>query len=297
MTLSAFLATIYVPSRIELSAGYAANLAAVVKRLSGHLGRPARMADLNAAAIAGYLCEYRRQWSAVATNDNRRMLLTLWRAAWDRMMVAEPPRPGSIRRLPEEWEVPEAWNVVEIAAILEAAAERSGDVGGVPASLWWQSLLAATYWTACRIGALLRSATANYRGDTLLVRGQKNRRSQLYVLPASCCAAIDATDPHSRQQLWPWPHSSRYLFRSFRRIVERAGIPCPRTGLQLFHRLRRTSLSLCAAVDPAIAQRQAGHRNYATTLRSYIDPRLARGLTAADVLPELTLRSPIRIYG
>jgi integrase len=71
-----------------------------------------------------------------------------------------------------------------------------------------------------------------------------------------------------------------------RRIVETAGLPCPRTGRQLFHRLRRTTLSLCAAVDPAIAQRQAGHADYATTLRHYIDPRVSRGRSAADVLPE-----------
>jgi hypothetical protein len=34
------------------------------------------------------------------------------------------------------------------------------------------------------------------------------------------------------------------------------------------------------------SQRQAGHADYATTLKHYIDPRIARGRSAADVLPE-----------
>jgi integrase len=71
-----------------------------------------------------------------------------------------------------------------------------------------------------------------------------------------------------------------------REIVAEAGIRQPAGGRQLFHRLRRTTLSLCAAVDPSVAQRQAGHANYATTLKHYIDPRIARGRSAADVLPE-----------
>lgn len=50
-------------------------------------------------------------------------------------------------------------------------------------------------------------------------------------------------------------------------------------------RMRRTT-PLCAAVDPAIAQRQAGHSDYRTTQRHYIDPRIARGRCAADILPD-----------
>ena len=75
-----------------------------------------------------------------------------------------------------------------------------------------------------------------------------------------------------------------------RSIVEAAGIPPPKGHNQLFHRLRRTTLSLCAAIDPAVAQGQAGHADYATTLKHYIDPRIAGGRSAADVLPEPIIR-------
>jgi integrase len=149
---------------------------------------------------------------------------------------------------------------------MATAANEPGHVGGIAAGDWWLSLLLAVYWSACRIGALLRTPSASYdaRG-TLLVRNQKNHKAQLYQLPASCCEVIDATDPGSRVLLWPWPWHRNQVWIRMRRICEASGIRSPRGDRQLFHRLRRTTLSLCAAVDPAIAQRQAGHRDYATT--------------------------------
>jgi hypothetical protein len=39
-------------------------------------------------------------------------------------------------------------------------------------------------------------------------------------------------------------------------------------------------------VDPGVAQRTAGHKDYATTLKHYVDPRLLSGRTAVDVLPD-----------
>lgn len=173
-----------------------------------------------------------------------------------------------------------------------------GDVGEMSRAAWWTTFLLAMFWSGCRVGALLKSPSANYRGGMLLVRGQKTRKSQLYILPASCCAEIDATDPHARELLWPWPHCRRHLFAEMRRLCESAGLPCQRKHGDLFHKLRRTTLSLCAAVDPAIAQRQAGHASYTTTQNHYVDPRIARGPCAADVLADpLAQRPQLRIYG
>lgn len=59
-----------------------------------------------------------------------------------------------------------------------------------------------------------------------------------------------------------------------------------KTGKQLFHRLRRTTITFCAIVDQSVAQRTAGHRDFATTQKYYIDPRIYRSLSAADILPD-----------
>ena len=105
-------------------------------------------------------------------------------------------------------------------------------------------------------------------------------------LPASCCNAIDAILGDDRAILWPWPGCRRQVFHHMRKIVERAGLAAPKTGHNLFHKVRRSALTILAATDPAIAQRTAGHAEYRTTLKHYIDPRLCVSRSAADILPE-----------
>jgi len=69
-----------------------------------------------------------------------------------------------------------------------------------------------------------------------------------------------------------------------------SGIALSRRKFGLFHRLRRTTLSYCWSVDPAMAQRQAGHASAETTKQHYVDPRIcAQGLCAADILPPIKL--------
>jgi len=296
--LSTFLATVYLPSRIEVSADYATNLAAVVTRFSAHLGRDAMLADLTEQSVAAYLMAYRRAWSPRSTNNQRQLLLCLWRAAYDHLLVPASPRARLIRRLPVEYDPPEAWTTEQVGQLIATASALKGSIASVPRSRWWVSLLLTMFWSGCRIGALLKSPAANYRGGLLLVRGQKNHRSQLYILRPSCCAEIDATDPHLRPLLWPWPHCRRHLFAEMRRICEASGLPCEKKHGDLFHKLRRTTLSLCAAVDPAIAQRQGGHSDYRTTETFYIDPRISRGRCAADVLSDPLPAGPhLVLYG
>jgi integrase len=289
-TLTDFLTKVYLPSRIELSKNYADGLCSVVARFNAFMGHPVGIKELKEADVCRFLVALRQSCSPRTVNDYRTSMLTLWKGAYDQAVADRPPRLGLIRRLPVEHDPPEAWTADECNRLFSTAADWPGHVAEIPAGQWWLSLLLSVYWTSCRIGALLGTPTAAYKDGRLLVCKQKNHRSQLYTLPASCCAAIDATNPAGRELLWPWPHCRRFLWTAFRRIVKKAGIAQPAGNGQLFHRLRRTSLSLCAAIDPAIAMRQAGHASYSTTLRHYIDPRMASGRCAADVLPEPIIR-------
>jgi integrase len=292
-----FLEGVYIPSRIEISSEWIKRLRSSVRRYSAFLGKDPLLDELNEADLCRYLTALRRSQGAVTVNHERQLHLTLWSNAYDQGLCERPPRLKLVRRVPEEVDPPEAWTAEECSQLFSVAAEWPGWVDEVPAGRWWLSLLLSVYWTSCRIGALLTTPTAAYttggssNSGGILVRKQKNHRPQWFPLPLSCCAAIDATRPTGREKLWHWPQHPRTMWQRMREIVEAAGLPCPRTGRQLFHRLRRTTLSLCAAVDPAIAQRQAGHADYATTLRHYIDPRLSRGRSAADVLPEPVIHS------
>jgi integrase len=258
-----------------------------VRRFTAFMGRAVGLNELTEGEVCRYLQARRKVVNPVSTNNERRTILTLWKSAYDNDMAERPPRLGLIRRVPEEIDVPEAWTAAECNKLFSAAAQLPGKLAGIPARQWWLSLLLTVFYTGVRIGALCKTPVAGYTpGEGLLVRKQKNHRPQWYALPAQACQAIDVTLAAERELLWPWPFHRHLIFRRMRRLVEAAGIAAPRGHGQLFHRLRRTCLSLCASIDPAIAQRQGGHADYATTLKHYIDPRIARGRSAADVLPE-----------
>ncbi|HLA84311.1 MAG TPA: hypothetical protein VJL29_05925 [Thermoguttaceae bacterium] len=287
ITITAFLEQVYLPSRISVSESYASRLRSTVRMLVAFLGKNIAVDELNEADLCRFLTAFFRSRRGRTVNGARQTILTIWRNAYDNNLCERLPRLGLVRRVPEDVDPPEAWTSEQCNRLFSTAARWEGMVGDIPAGPWWLSLLLSIYWTGCRIGAMIQTPADCYRsGEGLLVRKQKNHRPQWYSLPASCCEAIDATRPNEREMLWPWSQHRRTIWIRFRQIVEAAGIPSPRTSRQLFHRLRRTTLSLCAAIDPAIAQRQAGHADYATTLKHYVDPRIARGRGAADVLPE-----------
>jgi integrase len=286
-TLADFVDRIYFPSRISVCTAYKNDIHSTISRFSKYLGRPAELTDFAETVVAAYLQTYFVGRTVTTVNNERRKLFTVWTAAFDHGLLPQPPRKALIRKLPEDFDPPSAWTFPECEALFKAASEWPGFIDGISAGQWWRSLLLAIYSTGVRIGAILQTPVEHYQANEgLLVRKQKNHTPQWYALPRYACEAIDATLGVSRSLLWPWPYCRQDLYRVFRNIVERAAISQPLGGRQLFHRLRRTTLSYCAAEDPAIAQRQAGHSDYRLTLKHYIDPRLARGRSAADVLPE-----------
>jgi hypothetical protein len=285
MLLAAYIQTVYVPARIELAGQYVAMLYAVTGRFSLFLRRAARLGDLSEQTICEFLADYRRRSSSRSTNNQRQILLSLWEDAADRLLLTRPVR-RRIRKLPEEVDPPEAWDEGQVTDLMREAGNQRGMVGRIVAAGWWLSLFLAIYWTSSRISSTLAVPSNCYDGHSILVRRQKNHRPQWHPLPESCCDVIDSIRPADRKLIWEHPWHPRTVWTHARTIIEAAGLPCPRTGRQLFHRLRRTTITLCASVDPGVAQRTAGHKDYATTLKHYVDPRLLSGRTAVDVLPD-----------
>jgi len=274
--LARFLDEVYLSDRLGLSAAYVAEL----RRAAWQLGNP-ELSALSKSALADFMRRFLE--NSATANNKRRMILTLWRAAYEEGLAPPPLAP---KRLPEPEDVPTAWTAEEVGRLIWTAGLWPGDYRGIPAARWWQALFATAYWTGGRIGALLASLWSEYSAAGLTVRGraQKNRRGQLYKLPPHCREKLDRL-PRIERLIWPWPHCRRWFFNRARAIIERAGLDAPKTGRQLFHRLRRTNISYCAAVDLGLAQRQAGHASAATTLRHYVAPAICCQLSAADVLP------------
>jgi integrase len=289
----------YLAERPGLSRDYHLLLTATVRQLYAHAGRPLSLEESDRPLLAAWAESLLQTHGPITINNKLRMVRSLLLAAYDDDLLDRPPR--RIRRLPEDLPPPEAWTVDEVRRLLAHLDCEGGRVGQSPASDWWTSLVLVVYWTACRIGALLRVEVSDYQpGVGLTVKRQKNGHQQWYALPPACCERLERVLPDSGR-IWHWPYHKRTLWSQFRRHIEAAGLPCPRTGRSLFHRLRRTNASYCAAEDPAIAQRQLDHADYAVTLRSYVDPRIASRRSAIDVLPDPTpapsRRPPLRVVG
>ena len=291
-TLAGFLESVYLVENFGLCREYAAELRRVVRQLDRHHGSPITLADLSASLANGFLAaRLTAGLSTVSVNNKRRELLTVWRAAADQGLAAAP-NPSRITRLREPEESPTAWTVEEVARLLSSCrtSGSSGSVvGTIPAGLFWTSLIATCYWTGVRIGALMRARTADCdlaRG-VLTIRGatQKTHRAQVFALPAEAVAELAVIHDTRRELLWPWPYHRTRLFAQFRRLAEGAGLDCPKTGRQLFYRLRRTHISYCWVKSPELAQRQAGHTSAALTFRRYVSPMIVLPPTVAGVVP------------
>ena len=285
MLLADYVERFYLAERPGLSPGYRLLLVATVRKLCTWVGEAVPLERIERPLLARWASACLEAGERPTTvNGQVRRIRGLLLAAYDDGLLDRPPRRN--RRIGEHHSPPEAWVIDEVARLLDYLRGLPGEVGRVPAADWWTATVLAVYWSGCRIGALLRVPAGDYRrGEGLLVARQKNGQGQWYPLPASCCAAIDRILPESGP-VFAWPFHRRTPWLRFRRYVEAAGLPAPRGHCQLFHRLRRTTASYCAAEDPVIAQRQLGHADLRTTVQSYIDPRIARQRSAADVLPD-----------
>lgn len=273
-------------TRLDLSESYQGQLLTAVRRLEHFARRRLRPADFSAELVAGFLTEYLRTHSPATVNSKRGALLRLWSHA-HRQGLCRPPQ--EIPKACEIRRIPTAWTVTEVERLLAECRKQPGTIAATPARFFWPSLVLAVYDTGARIGALRSAHTADFDAGErrLLIRGEhvKSRTDCVYWLSDQTTAAIAAIVPTCNGRLWDWPHHRRWLWNRFRRIVEAAGLQADKRGMSLFHKLRRTTLSYCAAVDLDLARQQAGHASAATTLRHYVDPRIASRRSAVDVLP------------
>jgi len=266
-----------------------AHLGAAVRLLERWAGRRLQVAELSEDLLRGLLAAYATNRAAATVNMRRAQLLAVWRAAAE--SGYHPRSPGRIAKWPEPRRIPRAWSTAEVAQLVCYCRGLPGKVDGVPAGLWWASLVLTGYWTACRASALRQARSEDFcpADGWLLIRAevQKPNADQLFHLPSQAIAEIAAHHDPGRELIWPWPYHRRTFWVHLRRHVEAAGLSADRRGKNLFQRLRRTAISYAAQVSLEAARELAGHSTVELTRRYYVDPRIAPGPSALNVLPTL----------
>jgi integrase len=251
-TVAGFLESVYLVENFGLSSGYVTELRRAILQFSAQVGHEVPLTELSPTLVCRFLESLLLAGCSPTTvNNKRRMLLTIWRAA-HRAKMACRPSARRIKKMVEPVPIPTAWTPVECGRIFAACQTLPGSVADLLKGQWWLSLFLTVYSTGERIRAIRNVLTRDCDLDagTLLLRWQtvKTRKNRLvWLLPESVEAIRSIHDPH-REKLWPWPHGKRHFFRQARKIIESAGVPCPKSdGKNLFQRMRRTSGSLIEA--------------------------------------------------
>lgn len=246
----------------------------------GHPGKPADLCDDNVAGMQKMLLT--RGCAPKTANERRGRINTLWTWMAKRRIVEMFP---TNYKVPEPRRLPTAWTADQLRAIYRAAAEQPGRIAGIPASEWWTALLLTGWDTGERISALLAVEwdALDWSLGRLFIRAEirKGQAADMdHPLHADTLAALAAIDQGSGP-LFPWDRSVNSIWRHYKKILIRAGLPHGRRDM--FHRLRR---SVASHLEAAGVNSTAvmGHSTREITERSYIDRRIARVVAPADVL-------------
>jgi integrase len=263
-----------------------------LRELRRHCGRDIRLDEqTNAIAADFFRALMKRGMPATTINSGYRATwFAVWNHAADAGLVDRGPR---VKKLKECRDTPDAWSLSQTGEILQAALRfRIGETYfGVPCNLWWHSILLTCWWTALRRGSLLRLRfdDVDLRTGVIYSRAasMKNLRGQPYQIGADACEAIGRIWLPERELLYPMS-SEHILYQDFRLILAAAGVPpSRRKGLNLFHKMRRTtSTHVTAAAGIAAASDLLGHSDRYVTQR-YVDPRQLSARDVRTILPAI----------
>lgn len=276
--------------RPDLSNGSAYLMDRARRSLEQSYGRPLKVSNLSKEVVLYWLADRKHEVKPKTVRREQGSILTLWRFAF--VEGYHPHDPDQLRipliRVPRK--VPTGWHLSELERWLTACEQLRGNILGTSISKanWWRSFVLFLYDTAARPSAAMQVAIADLdlNHGCVLLRAECSKTGVDIVchLSEQTIEAIKVHYDPIRFNVFPWSYNKRRLWFQYKQVNEAAGLPTDR-----YHSLgcmRRTAASHAAqhgSVD--LAQRQLGHTSPVTTLRHYIDPRIAQHQPAIDVLP------------
>jgi integrase len=271
------------PRTVELYGYTLTSFGRWLATVEGREPGPPRLDDLDDLVVARFVAYREQERCAVTAKKDRTQLLALWRYCARKRLVEQSPELPPMRT-PEK--VPRAYTAADLEALVAYFQKIDGDVGGVPASSWWSSLVRALFETGCRIGEMLAVewADVDLAQRTILIRAEnrKGRTRDIVRDIAPETVELLAARQRTSGRVWPWSMAKNYVFRVFRRHCDGAGVVYRRG----FHAIRKATCSYTAA-GGGDATALADHADAATTRRHYLDPSIVRRESNLARLPRL----------
>ncbi|WP_428303865.1 tyrosine-type recombinase/integrase [Lacipirellula sp.] len=262
--------------------------------------RNAAMLDLTDWMLKAAMTYQVDRGRAVPTaNKLYRTLCAIWRDAFDRGLMAAPPRTKAFKEPKRE---PQCWSLAEYERILDAADRLQGWVGAVEAKIFFAAYLWCTYSVGSRQGVTLAIPSDDFdavRGDLLLPADeQKQNADQRVELLPEAVKAISRLRSQERGLkllFGDWRgHITNFNMR-LRKIIVAAGLRHnvdEVTRWDLSHRIRRTfATHACANSDEETVRQLLGHSHISVT-RRYLDKRYLPRVSARNVVPPLRQPTP-----
>lgn len=262
---------------------FARHLATVPGREPG----PPKVSDLTDLTVARFLAARERETCRATAARDRVQLLALWRYASRKRYVEQWPEVPIIRA-PSR--TPTGYTAHEVALLIREARKMPGTVCGIPAGLWWSSLLLVLWESGERITATLatRWREVDLASQRITFRAETRKNQTRDITRQISPQTADLLTGRIRmagELVWPWDRSVCLLWKRLQGIAKRAGVQ-----YRGFHGIRRAAVSYVEAACPGAGQRLADHSSPQITIKSYLDPRIVpQGPAATDLLPKLDL--------
>lgn len=230
------------------------------------------LTDDNLNALAIWLLDHKGV-AEITANERVGRLKTLWTWLAKRGQIACFP---TIARIPQPERIPRAWTAEELRRLFGSFAQEHGEIGGVPANLWWLSAHAWLWNTGERKGAtfLFRFDMLDWKSGVAVLPPEVRkgrRKSAVYHLWPDVLDMLKEIRLPRRELVWPWPYHPGTYYHRYDRILQRAGLPTGRYHKTQAMRISHATWLHALGKDATAA---LGHSSPETTRASYLDTRL-----------------------
>jgi site-specific recombinase XerD len=222
---------------------------------------PATLETLDELEVSAWLRDYSATVSPATVRAKKQAVLSLWRAAADDRLAADPVT-RRVRRTSIPAQPVEAWTRHEIEQLLATAATLPRwHRCGLRRSVWFDLAIRVAWDSGLRWGDLITLPVAAVRPDGWTsITQSKTGKVSTFRLSASTMEALKKTlETVPRDLICPWPSSHETFTTQVRNLVKRAGI---RPGTWKW--IRRAS-----GTDVELQAEGAGHLHLGNTRRIF----------------------------
>lgn len=231
-----------------------------------------RIPELSADSINSHLSMRRESVSQTTVANERRMLLTLWRWAWEEGLVDSAPR--GVQRVKAPLKPVKAWSIEECRALVKGAEKFFGKRlrNGADLGVFLQCWVVLAYETGARYGDIFSWKGSNISACAIGWVTSKTGVVCTRVLSDSALALVNQMlDKSPDGRILGWVCCRRQSFKFMRKLIE----SCLPEGSGKW--LRRSSATHVEMQDPGKAQWFLAHKSPGMAARHYLDQRQLAG--------------------